>query len=117
MEDLEMTTDWRTVQIFLVEDGPRKDLNESYLGTEIYSCEVEVDSDNKTNVRCTCKGFENRSRCKHTIYVKNSMKENNGHFNLTIPEEVPNEEVEEALDNAELFRQFVINHTKIEFLA
>lgn len=116
MEDLEMTTDWRTVQIFLVEDGPRKDLNESYVGTDIYVCEVEIDTDNKDNLRCNCKGFENRSRCKHTIFVKNSIKANGGNFNLVVPEELDSEKIEEALDDSLLFRQLIINYAKIEFI-
>lgn len=96
-----MDIDWRTVQLFLSDDGV---------------AEVQVDSDNHAKVRCTCPSFQNSARCKHSRYVKNAMAANEGHYAILIPEEVSEEEALAAMDDSEAFRQFVIRHARVEVL-
>jgi hypothetical protein len=101
MKGLEMSIEWRTVQLFLSEDGV---------------AEVELDADNPTKLRCTCKRFERASSCKHIAFVRKSMDENEGHFLIQIPQDVPDDEAIEAMREYDSFRNFVIKHCKVEVL-
>jgi hypothetical protein len=101
MKDVTMGIEWRTVQLFLEVDGV---------------CEVEIDADNNTKVRCTCKSFSTVARCKHVKHVKKSMSENNGHYSISIPENVDEEEAFAAMGDTKLFRDFIIKYGKVEVL-
>ena len=81
-----------------------------------YVCEVQVDSDNHTKVRCTCPVFNRNARCKHAKYVRNAMAENDGHYSILIPEEVPEDEAIEAMQDSEAFRRFIIRHARVEVI-
>lgn len=101
MKGLELDIEWRTVQLFVSDEGVS---------------EVEVDSDNPNKVRCTCTNFKSAARCKHTRFIKKAMEENNGHYNIQIPSDVPDEEAVIAMLDRELFRKFIIKYAKVEVL-
>ena len=96
-----MDIDWRTVQVFLSEDG---------------ISEVQIDVDNSRKVRCNCEAFMRSARCKHAQFVKARMEENDGHYAIRIPEDVPDEEAFEAMGSSEDFRNFLLKYGKIEVL-
>ena len=101
MRESIMQNDWRTVQIFL-------DKN--------FVSEVEVNSANNVQVRCTCPSFGKVKRCNHVKFVKTKMLGNDGHYSIHIPEEVDEELVTLALSDAEMFRQFIIDYGKVEVI-
>lgn len=101
MKDLTMLSDWRTVQLFLDDDGVS---------------EVEVDSLNPYQARCTCKGGKNKGKCAHLKHVRQIMEENRGHYTVHIPVEVDEEVADEAMASAEAFRAFIIKYGKVEVL-
>jgi hypothetical protein len=101
MKEKSMTNTWRTVQLFVGTDGVS---------------EVEINSENSNQVRCSCKAFQTSSRCKHHRFVKTSMANNNGHYTIQVPEETPDEAAAEAMGSAEAFRNFIIWNAKVEVL-
>jgi phenylpropionate dioxygenase-like ring-hydroxylating dioxygenase large terminal subunit len=98
-----MTKEWRTVQIFLEPTS-----------FKIY--EVELDTASSTNIRCNCSIFVENRTCKHSRYVQNHMKKNNGHYAIQISSSVTDTDVLEAMQNPDTFRYFVIKNAKIEVL-
>jgi hypothetical protein len=66
MKGMNMRASWRTVQLFI-----------SSQGAGVF--EVEVDTDSK-DVRCNCPVFTKNAFCKHTSFVENKMKYNNGNY-------------------------------------
>jgi len=44
------------------------------------------------------------------------MKKNGGHYAVQISKEIADNEVLEAMDDAESFRKFIINNAKIEVI-
>ena len=101
MKDATMLSDWRTVQLFLSNEGV---------------AEVEVDALRPYQARCNCKGGKNKGKCAHVKYVREIMDENNGHYTVTIPVEVDEEVADEAMASAEAFREFIIRYGKVEVL-
>ncbi|CAB4123902.1 hypothetical protein UFOVP45_54 [uncultured Caudovirales phage] len=101
MKETAMDIDWRTVQLFLEDDGV---------------CEVEVDADNHDTIRCTCKSYKSSSKCKHSKYVRKSMEENNGAYSIRINNDVPEDEALQAMSNSVTFRDFVIKYAKVEVI-
>lgn len=101
MEEVEMATEWRVVQLFISMDGV---------------AEVEVDAENSGRVRCNCRTYASTRRCKHTKFVKTLMDKSDGVYSVPVPEEVPDEEAFEAISNPALWRQFVIKYGDIEVL-
>lgn len=101
MKEVEMEIDWRTVQLFLDENGV---------------AEVEVDVENNKKVRCTCKTFSSSARCKHVKYVRNLMEQNDGHYSVQIDVNVPDEEAIKAMSTREGFREFVLKYAKVEVI-
>ena len=101
MKDATMLSDWRTVQLFLSEDG---------------IAEVEVDALNPYHARCSCKGGKNKSKCAHVKHVREIMDDNNGHYTVNIPVEISEEEADEAMNSAEAFRSFIIKYAKVEVI-
>lgn len=101
MKESTMIHDWRTVQLFLNEQGV---------------AEVEVDSLNAKNVKCTCPTDKAVSRCAHVKYVKKNMQENDGHYTVSIPVEIEEEEALEAVASSAAFREFIIKYGKVEVL-
>jgi len=102
MRELPMTTDWRVVQLFL-----------SAQAVGVF--EVEIDTFNK-NLRCSCPVWGKRNDCKHSRFVADRLRKNNGHYTIVIPEEVDEAEAVEAHDDPAKFREFVIKYSKIEVL-
>jgi hypothetical protein len=98
-----MNNNWRTVQIFLEPTS-----------FKIY--EVEISQDSPENVRCNCSTFSSNNGCKHSRFVKGHMKKNGGHYAVQISNQVGDNEVLEAMDDAESFRKFIINNAKIEVI-
>ena len=101
MKESTMIHDWRTVQLFVGEYGVS---------------EVEVDSLNAKNVRCTCHPNSLTAKCAHVKHVKKTMLENNGHYTVSIPVEIDEEEAEIATASSEAFRNFIIKYGKVEVL-
>lgn len=93
--------DWRTVQVFLSEDGIH---------------EVQLDLDDNRNQRCTCKKFQLIKRCRHTRWVEESIVDQGGHFSVQISAEVDELEAEDAFSTADSFRAFVIRYGKVEVI-
>lgn len=92
---------WRTVQIFLGDEGVS---------------EVCIDADNAFHAKCTCQSFAKFKKCKHTDFVLQKIKDNNGHYGVQIPDTVDDDIAFEALNDPESFRYFVIRYGKIEVL-
>lgn len=99
MKDTMMLEDWRTVQLFLGENGV---------------CEVEVDSNKPSNIRCNCK--EGSTRCAHVKHVRKIMDENDGHYTISVPAEIDEMEALVAMSSAEDFRKFIVKYGKVEVL-
>ncbi len=101
MKESIMTNDWRTVQLFL----------------EAYGiAEVEVDSKNPKLIRCTCPSYNPVRGCTHSKYVKKNMQENDGHYTVSIPVEVDDEDAIAATSSAEAFRNFIIKYGRVEVI-
>ena len=97
-----MASSWRTVQLFL-----------SANAAGVF--EVEVDTDSKAT-RCNCPVWKKSSSCKHVSFVKLRMRQNQGHYSITVPTEVPEEVALEASDDPKKFREFVVKYAKVEVL-
>lgn len=101
MRENVMTHDWRTVQLFLEPSGV---------------AEVEVDSLNAKLVKCTCSSYNSVRGCAHTKYVKKNMQENEGHYTVSIPVEIDDEDAIAATSSAEAFREFIIKYGRVEVI-
>lgn len=101
MKEAQMVNDWRTVQLFLEENGV---------------FEVQVDSINKSLVRCTCRGTKPQAKCAHAKFVRDNMLQNDGHYAVHIPVEIDEEVAFEAMESAESFRNFIIKYGKVEVI-
>lgn len=101
MKEYVMQEDWRTVQLFLTQNA---------------IAEVEINSMNNSQVRCNCLGFGKIKGCNHVKFVKNHMKGNDGHYTVQIPVEVDDEVASVAVQDAALFRQFIIDYGKVEVI-
>jgi hypothetical protein len=102
MKGMSMKSSWRTVQLFI-----------SSQGAGVF--EVEVDTDTK-DVRCNCPVFAKNSFCKHTSFVSNKMRFNNGHYSILVPTEISEEIAVNASEDAEKFRDFVVKYAKVEVI-
>lgn len=100
-KDLSMDIEWRTVQLFLDDDGV---------------AEVEIDADNSSKIRCSCKTFSVAARCKHTKYIRRQLEQNDGHYSIMIPEDIDDEVALEAMSDPASFRDFVIRYGKVEVI-
>lgn len=101
MKDVDVKSDWRTVQLFLDDNGVS---------------EVEVDSSRPGIARCNCQKYKSRAKCGHVSFIKKIMDENGGHYTVHIPVEIEDEEAEAAMSNAKSFREFIIKYAKVEVL-
>lgn len=95
-----MDIKWRTIQFFISENGV---------------CEVQSDDSSSKKLRCTCKDFSILARCKHVKFVKERIGES-GVFTVKLAEDIDSENVIAAMNDPELFREFLIHHAKIEVL-
>lgn len=101
MREYIMQDDWRTVQLFLTKD---------------YVAEVEINSANNAQVRCNCVGYAKLKRCNHVKFVKTQMVSNDGHYTIHIPTAVDDDLAAMAMEDAEMFRQFIIDYGKVEVI-
>lgn len=102
MRGMSMESAWRTVQLFI-----------SSQAAGVF--EVEVDTESK-KIRCNCPVWKKSINCKHTTFVTNKMRMNNGNYSILVPTEIPEELAIEANGDPKKFRDFVLKHAKIEVL-
>ena len=98
MRDVTMSGEWRTVQLFLDDNGV---------------CEVEVDSNDSFSVRCNCNKGRPTLKCAHVKYVKENMQDNDGNYSITIPVDIDDDQAIDALDDPAVFRAFIIKYGKV----
>ena len=91
---------WRTVQVFLSPTG-------------VYEVQLRPDD---TNAKCSCPSYKIRNKCKHTDFVTARMAENDGHYAILVPDDVPEDIAEKANETAESFREFVLKYARVEVL-
>lgn len=96
-------SEFKLVQLFLSQSS-------SNPGPGIF----EVSSDDEQNLRCTCPGWTVRGVCKHTKYVTNKIKENDGVYPLEISSEASAAEAELAKNDPKMFREFLVKYGRIE---
>jgi uncharacterized ferritin-like protein (DUF455 family) len=101
MREANLMDDWRTVQVFLGEDGVS---------------EVAADQNDPYKLNCTCKSFTKSSKCVHTKYVRKTMQTNDGHYTVHIHAEIEPEAINLAMESSESFREFIIKYGKVEVL-
>lgn len=101
MKGTGMDIEWRTVQMFLSEDGV---------------AEVQIDAENSSKVRCSCPAFQKSAKCKHQRRVKQLISEGDGHYTVLIPEEIPEDIALIAMSTPETMRDFIINYARVEVL-
>lgn len=95
-------TSWYPLQFFLSTEGV---------------CEVEADSKDHRNLRCTCKTYRSTKRCKHTKFIAKKIEDNDGKYSVSVnSEDVSDEEIEQAMSSPETFRDFLVHRSKIEFI-
>ena len=98
---IDVTKDeWQIAQIFLSETGVQ---------------EVYVHGDSR-KVRCTCEGYGSRSACKHTRFVVDRMKLNNGVYPVQVSNKASESEGTFASLDPKLFRDFLVKYGKIEVI-
>ena len=102
MKGMKMESTWRTIQVFI-----------SSQAAGIF--EVEVNTDTK-NIRCSCPVYIKSTTCKHTNFIKQKMRFNNGHYSVQIPTDISENLVIEASETPKAFRDFVLKYAKIEVL-
>jgi hypothetical protein len=100
-KEAEMSISWRTVQMFISDEGV---------------AEVEVDAELNDKIRCSCKAYSVSSKCRHSKFVKNRMNEGDGHYIVQVPEDVDDNEAITAMKDPSKWRAFVIQHGEIEVL-
>jgi hypothetical protein len=91
--------EWRTIQFFISEDGV---------------CEVQVDADDPTNLKCTCPVFVKTARCKHTKFIREKTKSFGGHYTIRVPFGVSEDEAVDAMQDPKMFREFLLRHGRPE---
>ena len=96
-----MDIDWRTVQLFLGNEGVS---------------EVQIDAENSTKVRCSCSAFSKAARCKHARFVKTQIGNNDGHYSIQVPLDISDEYAITAMSSADAFREFIIKYGKVEVI-
>jgi metal-sulfur cluster biosynthetic enzyme len=101
MRGLNMEIDWRTVQLFLDDSGVS---------------EVEIDAEDSSTMKCSCKVFFKSSKCKHTKYVKSEIENNDGNYAIKVPVDIDDDEAWEAMSSSETFRKFIIKYGKVEVI-
>lgn len=91
---------WQTTQLFLSGDGVQ---------------EVSINVANH-RLRCTCAGFDIRSNCKHTRFVRQRMDENGGIYPTEVSTKASKIDTVIASQDPILFRDLLINFGKIEVI-
>lgn len=74
----------------------------------------EVSTDSSDNLFCNCPGYAGRHTCKHTVFVKARIDNNNGVYPMEISTKATKEDAEKAKKSNKDFREFVLKFGKIE---
>lgn len=93
-----MSSNWRTVQVFL-----------SSRGVGVF--EVEMTLDGK-QTRCNCPTFKSRKACRHITFVRNGMRD--GHYPIRVHPSARADETSFDPTDPDQFRSFVLRYAKIE---
>lgn len=101
MKGIRMEYDWRTIQLFLTNEGV---------------CEVQADHNHPYKLQCSCRWFMKVGKCGHIKFVRENMENNDGHYTIQISAEIDPMDAAIALDDAEAFRDFIIKYGKVEVL-
>jgi hypothetical protein len=88
---------WMITQLFLSDTGVH---------------EVHVHQDTH-KLRCNCPGYNTRTNCKHTRFVKDKMEKNNGIYPVEISNKVDRYESHLASEDPVAFRELLVNYGKI----
>ena len=91
---------WQTTQLFLSDSG-------------VHEVSVNLETH---RLRCTCLGYNSRSSCKHTRFVKQRMEENDGVYPTEVSTRATKMDTLIASQDPNLFRTLLINYGKIEVL-
>ena len=102
MKGMNLDSSWRTIQVFI-----------SSQAAGVF--EVEVDTETH-DTRCNCPVWKKSNVCKHTRFVKDKMRFNDGHYSINIPKELPEELVQDAIDDPVAFRELILKYSKVEVL-
>ena len=101
MKEVNMDIEWRTIQLFLGNEGVS---------------EVSIDFEDRRKLSCTCDKFAMAARCKHTKFVREAMDSNGGDFNIDILGDVSHDDAVDAMTNAKAFREFIIKYGAVEVI-
>jgi hypothetical protein len=101
MKGMNMSAEWRTLQLFLDNDGV---------------CEVEADYEDYEIMKCSCGAFAISRKCKHLRYVRREIVRNGGKYSIKISADIDDEDIVDAMKTAASFREFVLRYAKIEVL-
>lgn len=101
MKEVNMDIEWRTIQLFLGDEGVS---------------EVSIDFEDRKKLCCTCDKFATAARCKHTRFVRNAMENNDGDFNIDILGDVSHDDAVDAMSSAKSFRDFIIKYGTVEVI-
>ena len=93
-----MDIKWRTVQFFISLNGV---------------CEVQADDSEKKKLRCTCIDFNLLAKCKHTKFVREKIGET-GSYTIKLAEDAEEETIVAAMEDPDMFRDFLLHYSKIE---
>jgi hypothetical protein len=96
-----MENDWRTIQLFLTDDGV---------------CEVEADHNSPYVLQCSCRASKKFNKCAHIKHVRAHMETNDGHYTVQITANIDPLEAAVAIEDAKAFRDFIIKYGKVEVL-
>jgi hypothetical protein len=100
-EGLDMEIKWRTIQFILDKEGVN---------------EVEVDYEDASKIRCSCKSFSRLLKCKHAKFVRNLMEENDGQYSINIPVDIDDDTAIAAMTSKDSFRDFILKYGKVEVI-
>ncbi len=91
---------WQVTQIFLSDTG-------------VHEVEMNISTE---RLRCSCPGFDSRSNCKHTRFVKSRMEENGGVYPTEVSNRASKLDTIIASKDPKLFRKLLIDYGKIEVI-
>lgn len=100
MSSMTKSINWLTVQFFLEPEGV---------------CEVSLDRLDYTKLRCTCPTRRGFGRCRHMAYVLSQVKQC-GTYSIQIPDTVPDEHIENLMDDAPRFRHMLAHSARVVVL-
>lgn len=74
----------------------------------------EVHSTDDRKLTCTCPGFQVKDNCKHTKLVLDRIERNHGMYPFDFSDKVSAEQIKDAMQSEQKFRELVIHYAKIE---